>query len=188
MPDPSEGVAARFARVASSFTDRVASVPEGGWQRPAPCEGWVALDVVRHLVEWVPPFIASGTDMELTSGPSVDADPAAAWVHLRGQLQAILDDPERSKGTFSHERAGTHRLDAAIGQFILGDVLVHTWDLARATGQDERLDPDEVHRMLTGIEPMGDALSKSGHYDPPVPVPADADEQTRLIACTGRRP
>ena len=29
----------------------------------------------------------------------------------------------------------------------VGDILVHTWDLARATGQDETLDPDEVQRI-----------------------------------------
>jgi uncharacterized protein (TIGR03086 family) len=72
--------------------------------------------------------------------------------------------------------------------FILGDVLVHTWDLARATGQDETLDPDEVHRMRAGLEQMGDMLSQSGHYDKAVAVAADADEQTRLLALTGRHP
>ena len=40
-----------------------------------------------------------------------------------------------SDRTFSHPQAGDHPLDEAIGMFILGDVLVHTWDLATATGQ-----------------------------------------------------
>jgi hypothetical protein len=43
--------------------------------------------------------------------------------------------------------AGDHPLDQAIDRFVLGDVLVHTWDLARATGQDETLDAAEVERM-----------------------------------------
>ena len=89
---------------------------------------------------------------------------------------------------FSHSQAGTHPLDRAIIGFILGDVLVHTWDLARATGQDETLDPAEVRRMREGLEPMSDALSKSGHYNLPVAVPAGADEQTRMLALTGRNP
>ena len=72
--------------------------------------------------------------------------------------------------------------------FILGDVLVHTWDLATATGQSVVLDRDEVHRMRLGIEPITDMLSKSGHSGAPTPVAADADEQTRLIALTGRTP
>jgi hypothetical protein len=45
-----------------------------------------------------------------------------------------------------------------------------------------------VHAMLVDVESMGDALSQSGHYGRPVEIPADADEQTRLIAVTGRRP
>ena len=181
-------VAGRFTKVAGAFSERVGAVPAGAWERPAPCEGGVARDVVRHLTDWVPGFLSSGAGIDLPAGPAVDDDPAGAWEHLREQLQAILDDPERAGATFSNPHTGDHPVDEAIGRFVLGDVLVHTWDLARATGLDERLDPDEVHSMLLGIEPMGDALSASGHYGKPVAVPVDADEQTRLIAFTGRRP
>jgi uncharacterized protein (TIGR03086 family) len=68
------------------------------------------------------------------------------------------------------------------------DVFLHTWDLARATGLDERLDPDEVRALLAGMEPMDAVLRRSGHYGPRVAVPDDADDQTRLIAFIGRRP
>lgn len=181
-------IATRFRRVAGTFSERVAAVDGDVWERPSPCEGWVARDVVRHLVTWVPGFLGAGAGLDLPPGPDVDADPAGAWDHLRTQLQAILDDPDRSAGTFTNEHTGEHRVDEAVDQFVLGDVLVHTWDLARATGQDETLDPDEVHRMLVGIEPMGDALAKSGHYGPPVALEAGAGEQARLLAATGRQP
>lgn len=181
-------VAARFRTVAAAFTARVEGVPDGGWERPSPCDGWVARDIVRHLVDWVPPFLGNGAGVELAAGPSVDDDPVAAWANLRDQLQAILDDPDASAGEFTNQHTGTHRVDGAIGMFVVGDVLVHTWDLARATGQDDALDPSEVKAMLAGIEPMGDALAKSGHYNRPVDVRPDADEQTRLIAFTGRTP
>jgi hypothetical protein len=72
--------------------------------------------------------------------------------------------------------------------FFLGDVLVHTWDLARAGGLDESLDPEVVHDMLVGMEPLDDMLRASGQYGPRVSVPDSADEQTKLIAFTGRRP
>jgi uncharacterized protein (TIGR03086 family) len=180
-------LAQRFRTVAAGFTRRVDAVPEHDWSRPSPCEGWDARDVVRHLVEWVPPFLQSGAGIELPSGPSVDDDPAGAWRTFAAGMQAILDDPEQSAMMFRHDRAGTHRLDEAIGMFILGDVLVHTWDLARATGLDEVLDPAEVHGMRVGLEGIGDALVASGHYAPAVAVGDDADEQTRLLALTGRR-
>jgi uncharacterized protein (TIGR03086 family) len=88
----------------------------------------------------------------------------------------------------AHPRAGTHRLDEAIDRFFTNDVLVHTWDLARAGGLDESLDTDVVHDLLAAMEPLDDVLRASGQYGPKVPVSADADEQTRLIAFTGRRP
>jgi len=75
-----------------------------------------------------------------------------------------------------------------INTFCTGDVLVHTWDLARATGQDERLDPAKCAVMLEGMLPMDEALRQSGHYGPRVDVPEDADVQTRLLAFIGRHP
>lgn len=61
-------------------------------------------------------------------------------------------------------------------------------DLARATGQDETLDPEEVHRQLEAVLPYDEALRSSGHYGPRVEVPDDADEQTKLLAFIGRTP
>ena len=67
-------------------------------------------------------------------------------------------------------------------------MLIHTWDLARATGGDETLDADEVHRMFVGIEPYDEMLRSQRPLRPRVPVPDDADEQTKLIAFMGRQP
>jgi len=77
---------------------------------------------------------------------------------------------------------------AAMDQIGTSDVFLHTWDLARATGGDERLDPDEVHALFVGMEPMDEMLRQSGHFGPRVAVPDDADEQTKLIAFIGRQP
>ena len=178
----------RYRRVASQMTERAIAVPDGSWDNPSPCEGWVARDVIRHMVEWMPAFLASGSSVEAPDAPSVDEDPVEAWRALTVWLQELLDDPQIAASEFSHPRAGRHSLEDAIATFILGDVLVHTWDLARATGGDERLDADEVHRMVAGMEPYDDMLRASGQYGPRVEVAADADEQARLIAFMGRQP
>ena len=182
-------VASRYRKVAATFTERVREVAAEAWDNPSPCEGWVARDIVRHLVEWVPPFLAAGSGETLPALPDVDDDPVRAWEALDVELQRILDDPATAGRRFEHPQAGSHPLADAISMFILGDVLVHTWDLARAAGLDERLDPDECRAMADGIEPMGDALSRSGHYGVPTAFDkASADDQTRLLALTGRRP
>jgi uncharacterized protein (TIGR03086 family) len=181
-------IAERYRRVGGRFTARADEVAEAAWELPAPCEGWVARDVVRHMVEWMPAFLASAGGPALPTGPSVDDDPAGAWRTLNDGIQALLDDPVASATQISHPMAGTHRLEDAIGMFFLGDVLIHTWDLARATGLDETLDPEIVHDTLVGMEPLDAVLRASGQYGPKVDVPADADEQTRLIAFNGRQP
>jgi uncharacterized protein (TIGR03086 family) len=181
-------ISQRYRKVADQFTAVAIAVPEDAWGNPTPCEGWVARDVVRHMVEWIPPFLESGADINLPKGPSVDDDPVGAWKALSDSVQALLDDPQIATAEFSHPKAGTHTIENAIAMFFLNDVLIHTWDLARATGGDETLDSDEVHRMFSGIEPYDEMLRTSGHYGPRVVVPDDADEQTKLIAFMGRQP
>jgi uncharacterized protein (TIGR03086 family) len=179
--------AARFSRFAGRFGETVDGVDADQWDLPAPCEGWVARDVVRHLVGWVPPFL-SNAKLPLSPGPAVDDDPAGAWHHLAGELQACLDDPATATREFDAGPPGRMTVERAIDMIVAGDIFIHTWDLARATGQDEWLDPDMVHAMLEGMQGIDEMLRSSGHYGPRVEVPADADEQTKLIAFTGRTP
>jgi uncharacterized protein (TIGR03086 family) len=182
-----EATAERFRRVAARFTQRVREVPADAWDRPAPPEGWVARDVVRHMVEWMPSML-SAAGIELAPGPSVDEDPVGAWTSLADSLQSLLDDPEIAPQEFEMGPMGTQTVEHAISMAMLGDIVIHTWDLARATGLDESLDPRIVTEMLIGMEPMDEVLRTSGHYGPRVLVPDDSDDQTKLIAFTGRTP
>lgn len=180
-------IAARWRKVAAQFTLRAKAVPDDAWDNPAPCEGWVARDVVRHLVEWMPSMFFANVGIDPPKGPSVDDDPAGAWAALDDAIQASLDDPERASREFDMP-IGRFTVEAAVDTFGTGDVLIHTWDLARAAGLDETLDPDEVHRMFQAMEPMDEVLRQSGQFGAPVDVPEDADEQTKLIAFSGRQP
>jgi len=64
--------------------------------------------------------------------------------------------------------------------------VVHSWDLARATGGDEQLDPAEVHKVFEALRPLGDKLRSPGAFGPAVDPPKGADEQTELLAFLGR--
>lgn len=178
--------AERYASVAEAFTERIAKVPADAWDNPAPCEGWVARDVIRHVVE-TSAFFLGRTDAGVPAGPSVDEDPAGAWAAARDAVLAGLNDPAVA-GTEYDTPMGKFTFEKTVGMFGVGDILVHTWDLARATGLDEALDAGEVHRLLTQMEPMDEMMRKGDAFGPKVEVPADADEQTRLIAFTGRTP
>ena len=179
------GPAERHRRVAGAFTDRVAGTRD--WAAPAPVPGWSARDVVGHLVGWLPGFLAAG-GVTLPAGPPVEEDPVAAWRGHASAVQALLDDPDTAGRGFTHPMIGEHPLAEAIDMFYTADVFMHTWDLARATGQDDRLDPGLCAVLLAGMEPMEDAMRSSGHYGPRVPVPDDADVQARLLGFIGRDP
>ena len=177
----------RYRRVAAQFTRRVEAVPVDRWDSPSPCEGWKARDVVAHLCEWLPAFFVDPYDLDRTPIPSVDDDPVASWTALDNLFQHALDDPEIA-GRVRDTHMGAWTFEQTVDTICTPDVLIHTWDLARAVGLDEQLDPDEVHRMLGSVMAMGDALQASGHYGPPTAVADSADEQTRLLAFLGRRP
>jgi uncharacterized protein (TIGR03086 family) len=179
--------AQRYNRAAEGFALRVDAISGEGWDRPSPCAGWSAGDVVAHIVEWVPAFFRDARGPELPEW-CPETGPAEAWRNLDAAIRAALENPATAAGVVHHPMAGEHRFDAAVGQFVLGDLLIHTWDLARATGLEETLDPELVHDMLLGIEPLDAVLRASGQYGPRVPVPVGASEQTRLIAFTGRQP
>jgi uncharacterized protein (TIGR03086 family) len=180
-------VSDRYRKVAGNFTARVDAVPADKWDAPAPCEGWVARDVVRHVVEWMPAMFFGGAGLDVPKMPSVDDDPVAAWHALDRALGGGLDDPEIASRVVESQ-AGSHRFDVAVDTFGTPDLLVHTWDLARATGLDETLDADEVHKLFLAMEPLDEMLRASGQFGPRVDVPATASEQDKLIAFSGRHP
>ena len=179
--------AERWRRLADDFGRRVDGVPAGRWDDPAPCAGWMARDVVRHVVEWMPALYLGAVGRPLPTGPSVDDDPAGAWRAADAAIRVALQDPATARQPTS-TRAGEMPLEDLVAMTGLMDLLVHAWDLARATGQDEALDPAEVSGFLAGIEPWDAALRSSGYYGPRVPVPDDADWQSRLLGFIGRTP
>lgn len=177
----------RYRKVATGFTNRVAQVPPDAWDNPTPCEDWVARDIVRHVVE-TSGFFLGRTSAGSPTGPGVEDDPLGAWTTVRDAIHAALEDPQVATQT-TETPLGPSTFEQTIGMFGIGDALIHTWDLARATDQDESLDPGEVSRMLATMRGFDDAMMRqSGAFGPAVEVPAEADEQTRLIAFTGRRP
>jgi uncharacterized protein (TIGR03086 family) len=118
----------------------------------------------------------------------VDDDPAAAWRHLQREVQVLLDDPASAELVLSNPHIGDVPVPRAVSQFFTADVFMHTWDLARATGQDDTLDPRRCADLLAGMEPIEDAMRQSGQYGPRVEVAEDADVQTRMLGFIGRDP
>jgi len=179
-------IAERYQRITQQFTDRVKAVPADAWDNPSPCSGWSARDVVGHLTEWITGFFGP-QGVTFPDAPSVQDDPLGAWVAVQSTLAAALADPAMAAKQVSTPFA-TQSLAETVDMIVTGDVFTHTWDLARATGQDETLDADQLRLMNLGMRSMPDeALRGDGMFGPALDVPADADEQTTFLAFVGRR-
>jgi uncharacterized protein (TIGR03086 family) len=180
--DPAE----RHRQVAGLFTERVQGTKR--WDAPSPVSGWTARDVVRHLTDWLPGFLDGGADIQLERGPSVEKDPVSTWQVHADAVQQLLDDPDTATREFSNPHTGDLPLDRAINRFYTTDVFMHTWDLARATGQDDRLDPDTCTVLLAEMEQIEEVMRSSGQFGTRIEVPANADVQTSLLGFIGRDP
>jgi uncharacterized protein (TIGR03086 family) len=178
-PERHRVIAGDFAAMTEQVTD---------WDAQSPVEEWKVRDVVRHLVEWFPSFLENGTGIVLPAVPDVDEDPVDAWRAHAGNVQDLMDDPATARRVLSNMHTGDVPLPEAVDRFYTSDVFMHTWDLTRGAGLDDRLDPDECAGMLAGMEPLADLLAGSGQYGPRVPVADDADAQTRLLGLIGRDP
>jgi len=179
-------IAERYARISAQFTERVRAVPADAWDNPSPCEGWTARDVVGHLTEWIPAFFGS-QGVDFPAVPSVATDPVGAWETVQRTIADALADPALATRQLTTPFS-TQSLAETVDMIVTGDVFTHTWDLARATGQDDTLDPDQLQRMIAGMTSMPDeVLRADGMFGPRIDVPADADDQTRFLAFVGRR-
>ncbi len=175
-------------RVAGAFTVTVEGVAPDAWDNASPVDGWVARDVVGHLVEWFPAFLDGSTGITLPAGPAVADDPVGAWRTQADAVQALLDDPATAEREHDFPHMGRMPLEQVIDMIYTADVFMHRWDLARATGQDDTLDPEKCAVMLEGMLPMDEMLRQSGQYGPRVIVADDADPTTKLMAFIGRTP
>jgi uncharacterized protein (TIGR03086 family) len=118
----------------------------------------------------------------------VEEDPLAAFRAARADIEAVLADPGQA-GTEFDWFTGRITVQQHIDQVASSDMPLHGWDLARATGQDDTIDPVEVQGGLSmeGTMPE-EVLRQPGVLGPIVPVPADASPQDRLLGYLGRDP
>lgn len=174
----------------AAYAERFATLIDGvaDWSAPTPVKEWTARDVVNHLIDWFPGFLAMGSDVVLPDGPAVADDPAGAWQVRADAVQAILDDPATDQLIFSSRMFDDMPLAVAIHQFYSVDVFMHSWDLARSSGQDDTMDAATCAELLAGMESMAAVIRGSGQFGDQQPVADDAPVQRRLLAFIGRDP
>ncbi|WP_067468684.1 TIGR03086 family metal-binding protein [Actinomadura macra] len=178
-----------YHRALDLFESLVAGVPRDGWDAPTPCAPWTARDVAGHVTggQHLIRALASGEPVpDITDDPVrfVPGDVLMAWRTARKECTASLT-PGALKRLVPMGALGELPLGDFLGGYIL-EPLVHAWDLAVASDQPTRLDPDLVHHAFATAHLIAAPLRTAGHLAPPLPAPQGADEQTRLLAFLGR--
>ncbi|MGA5816816.1 TIGR03086 family metal-binding protein [Kitasatospora sp. NPDC094028] len=179
-----------YSQALAAFDERVRLITPGQWDSPTPCADWSVRDLVNHLTGeqlWVPELLMGATISEVGGrfdGDLLGSDPVAAWTAAARAAEhafAVPGATELIVHLSDGDASGRYYLDQ-----LTTDLVIHSWDLATGLGHGTRLPEGLVDFALEQIGDYGD-LSASGLFDPPVPVPADAGPQTRLLALTGRR-
>ncbi|GAA3856089.1 TIGR03086 family metal-binding protein [Saccharothrix violaceirubra] len=176
----------------TEFDARVRRVRTDQWTAPTPCAEWTVHDLVNHLVHeqlWAPELLAGCTVDQVGDrfdGDQLGDDPVHSWVLAAAAAREAWISPTALLRTV-HLSAGKAPAPEYGWQMTL-DLAVHAWDLARAIGVDERLDPDLAGTVLDYVDGHTGELADSGLFDDPVPVADDVDPQGRLLALLGRAP
>jgi uncharacterized protein (TIGR03086 family) len=161
------------------------------WDNPSPCSEWTARDVAGHAMAVLINVSAranGGDQVDVFDNPGAiaGADPYATFYDVRNNLlDALLVEGVTQRVV--RTSLGEIPIDSMLGN-LMPDALIHTWDIARATGGDERLDEQLIPIARQSLQQRGEeAIRAAGRYDAALGT-ASANPQAELLAYAGRRP
>jgi uncharacterized protein (TIGR03086 family) len=184
-----DGLGERHLAVCRRFGESVHAA-NGKWDRRSPCEAWDARGVLEHVIGFHDVLLLRPLGLKPDRPRD---DPQVRWELTYGQLEKAFEPGRRlfERVVDIPELQGNPatRLDTrAMMPNLTRDVLVHTWDLARAVGADDRLDARWCELFYAALPSDPAALSVSGMFGAPVAVGGHADAQSKLLARLGRNP
>ena len=174
----------RHHRASDGFTKVVHQVDPERWDAPSPCTEWDARAVLEHVIGFHEVMLLRplGVDAQREKG-----DPVARWDATANALHDALERP----GVLDEAIPGMGGNETTVRSMIrplTSDVLIHGWDLAKATGIEPALDDELSADALDLAEANADAFKGSEMFGTPVPVADDAPVADRLVGFFGRDP
>jgi uncharacterized protein (TIGR03086 family) len=163
------------------------------WHDATPSSEWDVRTLVHHLLSeqrWVPPMFEGLTIGQVGDrfGGDLMGEDASAWPGVLAsameEAHAVVAQPGALERTV-HLSFG----DASGHEYVTqltADLAIHSWDLARATRQDETLDPGAVALLLPWTEASADLVAGSGMFGPPIDTGPSAPDDVRLLGLLGR--
>jgi uncharacterized protein (TIGR03086 family) len=145
---------------------------------PTPCTDWTVAQLIGHVVGVPRRFL----EMMRGGEPDWSTAPEPATEGWTAEFRTAADDLIHAWHEVGEDA------DAGTVDWQTAELAVHTWDLARATGQSRRLDPEVAERgyafMSAGLTPE----NRGKAFAAEVEAPDDADPYDRLAAFAGREP
>jgi uncharacterized protein (TIGR03086 family) len=146
---------------------------------PTPCAEYDVQGLIEHLLHWGPALARASRHSDGTAPPELEAQIA--------QLVAAWSVPAAWEGMTT--MGGPHEMPAhMIGAMAIGEVVVHGWDLARATGQQVSWDEELLTFLYDEVAKTAELGREMQAYGQEVPVPRDAPVLDRMLGLTGRDP
>ncbi len=166
-----------WKQAAQKWGELLAQVGDEQMDLPTPCTDWKVRDLIEHAMHWQG---QGGAIFGAGTKPGDD------WATIEPALGAALAEPANLEGVA--EEMGGMPKQQVVG-FVIGDLVVHSWDLARSIGADETLPAEAVQATLMGLQRVPEEMLRGGTmFGPAIEVAEDASSQEKLLAFAGRRP
>lgn len=178
---------------AEAVLDVVRGVADAAFATSTPCQGFDLKALINHFIGTTTALVRVGRREALDSD-----DPYGAQLNHTGrdwqgelsenisELAKIWSDPAAWEG--SVDMGGGTMPATMIGEMVLAEIVLHGWDLARATGQVLELPESASAELRRGIEDTAAMGRKMGAYGPEVLIPEKSSEFDRALAASGRNP
>jgi uncharacterized protein (TIGR03086 family) len=173
----------RITSLLGDFDARVQAATPDSWSKQSPCADWKARDVVVHVGNNLRSLTAGFSGSEATE-IAPDEDIKSAWDNTRDAFLGGLSTADLSANVPTP--FGPMPLDQFIGRIITTDVLVHTWDLARAIGADETLNQSAVESAYSGLKPMDAMIRQPQIFGAKIEPEPGCSTQTEFLNFLGR--
>ncbi len=185
---PGDQLMTSLALALASVGHLVDGVAAAQWTAPTPCPEWDVRQLVNHLVAGnlaVAALVRAQAPPDRRVSPLGD-DPASAYRASAAALQAAFAQPGALERTFGSPYGPAP--GSMLVHLRITELLVHGWDLARATGQPPGL-PDALaqNELALSRALLGNAPRDAMPIAEPQPAPAGAAAIDRLAAFFGRQ-
>jgi uncharacterized protein (TIGR03086 family) len=178
---------------AAAEADRVvAGAASTPLEAATPCTDWDLRTLLNHMILWTAYSAERRAHGESVAEDLMSKDFTAApdyAADYRAQLNRAVQawsDP----AAWDRELTvmGNSMQASDVGFMLIMEMVLHGWDIARATGQDYHCDGQLALALLETVQAQADMFRQYEGFAAVVPVPGDAPALDRALSLAGRDP